>query len=282
MTMKNHMQSLGAAFAMTLGVVLAAGSGFAQDAANGSPGRDALRAEGGGIGGGSAIKSGADINGKDPGGDRGGSPNRPGVGDGARTAVSAHTGAGGVDASRTGTAPASALGTTSGSLDVGLNPGAEPIRLEGGFTGLQRRANRKTLIANVPKIPGRPPAAIGISAPPGGVNGPTARNAVSVIVLGGPSSGRNAPDFRTYVGISASGVGTPNTGGVGVGATKANAGAMDWRRPSLPSNAVTGAMPHAPVINGTTVSHIASGPGYLGGPAKDRSGINGTAIRPKH
>jgi hypothetical protein len=39
---------------------------------------------------------------------------------------------------------------------------------------------------------------------------------------------------------------------------------------------------HAAVISGTTVSHIASGPGYLGGPAKDHTGINGTAIRPKH
>jgi hypothetical protein len=30
------------------------------------------------------------------------------------------------------------------------------------------------------------------------------------------------------------------------------------------------------------MGHIASGPGYIGGPAKDRSGISGTAMRPRH
>src|SRR5258708_39655082 len=122
--MKNHMQSLGAAFAMTLCVALAAGSGLAQDVPNASSDRDASRA------------------------------------DGAR------------DESRTSTAPAGALGMTARSLDVGLNPDAVPIRLEGGLTGLQRRANRKTLIASAPKIPWSSPAAVGVGAPftPPGAN----------------------------------------------------------------------------------------------------------------
>jgi hypothetical protein len=34
-------------------------------------------------------------------------------------------------------------------------------------------------------------------------------------------------------------------------------------------------------INGTTMGRMATGPGLIGGPARDYSGINGTLIRPK-
>jgi hypothetical protein len=114
-----------------------------------------------------------------------------------------------------------------------------------------------------------------------GTIGGTARNAAGVVVpgaansaLGTPTVGRNAPDVRTSAAMGANTIGSLATAATGAGTA--------WRRPSLPSSAVTGAPPHAAVISGTTVSHIASGPGYLGGPAKDRSGINGTAIRPKY
>jgi hypothetical protein len=276
MTMNNHAQSLGAAFAMTLCLVLVAGSGFAQQAPNTGSDRDASRANGGG----SAGKGAAGSNTNDPGGDRG-NPNRPGVADAVHAGAPAHAGSGS-DASRTGSGPASGPGTTPGNLDIGSNRDVEPIRLE-GFSGLQRRANRKTLIANAPKMPGKLPAAVGITAPltPPGANGGTTRNAVSVVIPGSPSSARHAPDFRAAAASGASGPGAAYTGAVGAGIAKSNTGATDWRHPNLPSNAVAGAMPHAAVINGTTISHIASGPGYLGGPAKDRSGINGTAIRPK-
>jgi hypothetical protein len=69
---------------------------------------------------------------------------------------------------------------------------------------------------------------------------------------------------------------------VGSVATAATGAGAALRHPSLPSSAVAAAPSHAAVISGTTVSPITSGPGYLGGPAKDRFGINGTAIRPKH
>lgn len=34
-------------------------------------------------------------------------------------------------------------------------------------------------------------------------------------------------------------------------------------------------------INGTTIGHTASGSGSIGGPAKNLSGIDGTAMRPR-
>lgn len=36
------------------------------------------------------------------------------------------------------------------------------------------------------------------------------------------------------------------------------------------------------LINGTTVQHVGSGPGALGGPARVAAGINGTTFKPKH
>jgi hypothetical protein len=269
MTMNNHMQFLGGAFAGMLCAALAAAPGLAQDAATGGPGGDASRVEGG-VGDDTATKSGAHINGADPAGDHG-SANRSRAGDGSHIGVPAHD-ASGIEA-RAGAAPAGSPGLIRpGMDDLG------PIRLE-GFTGLQRRANRNALIANAPKTLARPPAAIGISAPltfPG-ANGGMGRSTASVpgtsgSAFGPLSLGRNAPDLKTSAAIGANVVGPAAATGAGAA----------WRRPSLPSSAVTGAPSHAAVISGTTVSHIASGPGYLGGPAKDRSGINGTAIRPKY
>jgi hypothetical protein len=267
-TMKSHMQFLGGTFAGMLWAALAAAPGLAQDAATGGSARDASRVEGG-VGDDAATKSGAHINGVDPGGDRG-SANRSPAGDASHIGVPAHDGSA-IEASRAGAPPTSAPGQVRPSVDD-----LGPIRLE-GFTGLQRRANRNALIANAPKTLGRPPAAIGVSAP-FTFSGGTARSAAGVpgasgSAFGPLSVGRAAPGLKT----SATGAST-----VGSVATTATGAGAAWPRPGLPASAVTGAPPHAAVISGTTVSHIASGPGYLGGPAKDRSGINGTAIRPKH
>jgi hypothetical protein len=273
MTMKNHMRFLGATFAVMLCSVLAAAPGLAQHAATDRSG------EGGGVGDGTATKSEAHF--INPGGDRSGA-NRSRAGDASHTGVSAHDGVG-VEASRAGAAPAGTPAMQAPRADAGANTDLGPIRIE-GFTGLQRRANRKALIANAPKISGRPPTAIGITAPlmfPN-ANGGTAHNAASVVApsasssaLGSLSLGRNAPDLRTSAAMGVNAVGT------NVATTVTGAGAA-WRRPTLPSSAVAAPPSHAGAISGTTVSHIASGPGYLGGPAKERSGINGTAIRPKH
>jgi hypothetical protein len=273
MTIKNLMRFLGATFAAALFAALAAAPGLAQHAATD-------RSGGGGVGDDTATKSDVHFNGVDPSGDRA-STNRSRAGDTSHIGVPPHDGFG-IEASRAGAASAGAPGTMAPRADAGANTDLGPIRLE-GFTGPQRRANRNAVIANAPKILGRPPAAIGITAPlmfPG-VNGGTAHNPASVVVpsassspLGTPSLGRNAPDLRTSAAMGANTVGSVATTITGAGGA--------WRHPSVPSGASTGAPSHGAVISGTTVSHIASGPGNLGGPAKDRSGINGTAIRPKY
>jgi len=261
MTMKNHMQFLGGAFAAMLCAALVTAPALAGDAATGGSGGDASHAEGVGD---------ARFNGPE-GGDHG-SANRSRASDTSHSGVAAHDGSG-AEAGRAA-APASAPGLIRPSPDD-----LGPIRVE-GFTGPQRRANRNPLIVLTPQIPGRPPAAIGVGAPFvfSGANGGTGRR-TSVAVpgasgsaFGTPSLGRNAPDLKASAAIGTNTIGSP--------AAAATAGPA-WHRPGLPSGAVTAPPPHAAVISGTTVSHIASGPGYVGGPAKDRSGINGTAIRPK-
>jgi hypothetical protein len=274
MTMKNPMQFLGATCAVILCAALAAAPGLAQQAATDRSG------EGGGVGDNTATKSEPHFNGADPRGEHG-SANRSRAGDASHVGVSTHDGFG-IEASHAGAAPAGAPGMMTPRADAGANTDLGPIRLE-GFTGLQRRANRNALITNAPKVPGRPPAAIGISAPFmfSGATGKTAHNSAGVVVPGASSSalgtsglGRNAADLRTSAPPGVNAIGSVATAATGAGAA--------LHHPSLPSSAVTGAPSHAAVISGTTVSHIASGPGYLGGPAKDRSGINGTAIRPKY
>jgi hypothetical protein len=156
--------------------------------------------------------------------------------------------------------------------------GAEPVRLEGGSASLQRRANRKSLIASAPNIPAAPAANIGAIAPfklPGAEGGPV-RNAIGVVVPGGSQGlGHAVPASVAPAGI---GMRSPGSGVAGAG----NVGSVDARRLAIPPNPVTSPVTHTSGINGTTMGHIASGPGSIGGPAKDRSGINGTAMRPRH
>jgi hypothetical protein len=178
------------------------------------------------------------------------------------------------NASRTG-----GVGIGDGGDIIG-GRGAEPVRLEGGSAGLQRRANRKSLIANAPNMPAAPSANIGAMLPfkRSGADGGSARNAIGVVVPGGGQGfGHAVPGSMTSAGIGARG---PGSGGVDVGAATGNV--ADARRSAIPPNAVTSPVAHTSGINGTTMGHVASGPGYIGGPAKDRSGINGTAMRPRH
>jgi hypothetical protein len=160
--------------------------------------------------------------------------------------------------------------------------GVEPVRLEGGSASLQRRANRKSLIATAPNIPAAPSAHIGAIPPfklPGADGGP-ARNAVGVVVPGGGQGfGRAVPGSIAPAGIGMRG---SESGAVGPGIAAGNVGGTDARRSAIPPNVVTSPVAHTSGINGTTMGHIASGAGSIGGPAKDRSGINGTAMRPRH
>ncbi|SRR6266478_4564216 len=178
------------------------------------------------------------------------------------------------DASRAG-----GVGIGNGGDIIG-GRGAEPVRLEGGSASLQRRANRKSLIANAPNMPAAPSANIGATPPfklPGAAGGP-ARNAIGVVVpVGGQGFGHAVPGS-----IAPAAIGVRGSGVAGAGTAAGNVGGADARRPAIPPNAVTSPVAHPSGINGTTMGHIASGSGYIGGPAKDRSGINGTAMRPRH
>jgi hypothetical protein len=153
---------------------------------------------------------------------------------------------------------------------VAAKGGVEPMTP--GAAGLQRRANLKMLIANMPKTAtGLPasntrigPAPVRASADPAG-----SRNAIGVVTLGIQTPGRSTAGFTTPAGTYVT--------GAGLGA--ANGGGANLRQMPVPPNARP---PYVTGINGTTMGHMASGPGSIGGPAKDHSGINGTFIRPKH
>jgi hypothetical protein len=160
--------------------------------------------------------------------------------------------------------------------------GAEPLRLEGGAASLQRRADRKSLIATAPNMPAAPSAHIGAIPPfklPGAEGGP-ARNAIGVVMPGGGQGfGHAVPGSVAPAAIAVRG---PGSGVAGVGTAAGTVDSANPRRLAIPPNAVTSPAAHTSGINGTTMGHVASGPGYIGGPAKDRSGINGTAMRPRH
>ena len=154
---------------------------------------------------------------------------------------------------------------------ITTNGGPDPVRPEGGSIGLQRRANLKTLIVNAPKIATGSSASntrIGPQLPRPGADGAAARNAIGVMTPGGHTSGDGLPSFTVPTGGGVTATGTPGR----------NAGGADLHRGAAPLNADP--TPHAAGLNGTSIGHIGSGPGSIGGPAKDRSGINGTFVRP--
>ena len=195
---------------------------------------------------------------------------------------------GATEASRKGAAaPTGGPGATAGAQGLALDHGNDPIRLEGGLAGLQRRANRKALTANAPKTPAGAVATTGIGAPSlrAGADGGVARNAIGIVTPGGAQgTGRAAAGFMPQTGGTASGpgIGASRPGAVGGGMATTNPGGAGLGRSAVPFNAVTAPIPRPTGINGTNMGHIASGPSSVGGPAKDRSVINGTTIRPKH
>ncbi|SRR5579871_189190 len=145
---------------------------------------------------------------------------------------------------------------------------AEPVKPEGG--SLQRRTNLRMPVVPPPKATGAPSSA-GI-APPfvrRGADGAAARNAVGVVMPSSHLPGRNTSGVSVQAG----------TGVSGAGASHGNIGGVNFQRPAVPLN--TAPTPHVTGINGTTMGHVASRPSSVGGPAKDRSGISGTGMRPR-
>jgi len=286
--MESRVKTLGAAFSVC--AVLVAGPGLAQDNApaadppQAASDRDAPRREG-------ADNGGADAKGSPAGnraGDRGANQGRPRESGAVRVNAPSRAGPG-TDAGRNGaTAPAGGLGMTPGNQGAAPDQGGNPIRLEAGWTGLQRRANRKMLIANAPKMPAGALTNPGLGPPSmrSGADAGVVRNAVGMVVpSGGRGAGHAIAGYAAHGGIGANGFvpgGATGTSAIGAGTAAGHGGGADLHRAAIPLNAVTGPAVHAAGINGTTMGHIASGPGYIGGPAKDRSGINGTALRPKH
>jgi hypothetical protein len=292
--MGSRLKTLGFVFIAAACATLAGSPGIAQEEVQ-KAGADA---SGGGGTGGGPTRNGSDTKGSDtsPTGEGGAGQNHPHDGDALRSSTSTHVGPSkqgselGVDSSRKGVnAPTGKLGTTPGAKGVTLDHGIDLITPSDGYAGLQRRAMRKALTANAPKKPAGMLANTGtnpqFTRP--GADSQTMHNAVGVVVPGnnnasGTGSGHFDPGFMA--GTRMIGVGTRATSTGAIGATGAAGGGvgMDLHRPTIPLNTVGGPTAHAAGINGTTMSHIASGPGSVGGPAKDRSGINGTILRPKH
>jgi hypothetical protein len=255
-SMESRVKSLGIAVALVLCAALAVGSGLAQEQApQAGSDRDAPPADGVGIG---AKNGRAVAKSSDAGGDRGAGQSGPREGD------AVHAGLRAVANRKGAAATPGVLGTPSSDRGVMLDHGMSPIRLSEGLAALLRRANRKTLVAITPSA--APSTNTGAHTPMRpGADGGAMRNAIGVVVPGGGQ------------GPVGTGPGT-----IGAGTPAGNVGGADVRRPAIPLNAATGPAAHTAGINSTTMGHIAFGPSYIGGPAKDRSGINGTAMRPRH
>ena len=167
-----------------------------------------------------------------------------------------------------GAATKGAAGAADGAATT--SHGIDPVTPQGGSAGLQRRANLKALVAGAPRQAAGPPTAHARVAPLPMHPGTAApRNAIGVAM---PSIGLPGHDMAS----TTTQAGTRLTG---FGSAAGNAGA-ETRRMPVPASAPPAL--HGAAINGTTMGRMSSGPGSIGGPAKDRSGINGTLIRPKH
>jgi hypothetical protein len=167
-----------------------------------------------------------------------------------------------VDAAAKGQQPDAAAATNS---DIEL------FAPRHGASGLWRRANVKTLIANAaskaPGLPAANPRVVPLPLRPG-IEVSAVRNAAGLAVPGPRPLGHDFARLTTPAG----------PGLTGGGSAAGGAGGAAHSTPA-PTNA--GMALRGTGINGTTMGRMATGPGFIGGPAKDRSGINGTLIRPK-
>jgi hypothetical protein len=220
----------------------------------------------------------------------------------------------GSDSGRTGSAPAGSGGTTgretgafgNGSSRKGLDSiatiprgkggapdhGIDLIRPDSGYAGLRRRAERQLLIANTAKKPPTGPLANVGGHPQGwqpGVDGSIVRNAVGALVPNGAAAGvggpHHWPGYMANAGGGKTGEGVSGIAGSGVaataiGTTGVGAMGMELHRPPVFHTTIAGTPIYNAGINGTSLGHVGAGPGSIGGPAKDHSGINGTGYRP--
>jgi hypothetical protein len=125
------------------------------------------------------------------------------------------------------------------------------------------------LIANASgKAAGLPAANSRVGPPPLRlrIEAAAPRNAIGVALPGMPPPGHALAGVTT--GTRTTGIGTP-------------AGSVGNQTPQMRAPTNAGPALHGAAINGTTMGRMAAGPGSIGGPAKDHSGINGTLMRPR-
>jgi hypothetical protein len=186
----------------------------------------------------------------------------------AAGADSPQAGGGPGDSVVKGAAAAPDGAATTNSRDI------EPVTPMRGAAGLQRRANLKGLIANAPPRPAGAPAGytrVGPLPAYPAAQAATARNAIGVPIPGAKPPGHDSAGIASQA--RAAGIGT-----AGIGTAPGSAGSVTHQM-QVPANA--GAALRGAGVNGTAMGHVASGPAPIGGPARDRSGINGTLMRRK-
>jgi hypothetical protein len=147
--------------------------------------------------------------------------------------------------------------------------GIDLIRPDDGYASLRRRATRSSLVATgqTKKLQVVPPVAVTPhQLSPASTSAERQRNSAGVTLpastsVGKPDSIHTLPSVSVNTGLARNSVGTSPG---------------EIHRPEIHLTA-TGAMAPVTGINGTTMGHI--GAGGIGGPAKDRSVINGSALR---
>jgi hypothetical protein len=152
------------------------------------------------------------------------------------------------------------------------NPDIDPVTPQHGPAGLQRRANLKALTADAPRQAAGVPAANTRVAPlpmRSGTAAAVPRDAIGIAMPGVRSPGHDVAGIMTQAGSRLS----------GPGAAAGNVGSATRQMP-VPTSAAPAL--NGAGLNGTTMGRMASGPASIGGPVKNRSGINGTLMRSKH
>jgi hypothetical protein len=144
--------------------------------------------------------------------------------------------------------------------------GIDLIRPDDGYANLHRRAPRSSLVAAGQKKKLPPVAVTPHQLSSARIPAEPLRNSAGAafpISTGIPDSIRTIPGGPVSTGLARNSVGVSPA---------------DIHRPDI-HLAATSMMPPVTGINGTTMGH--AGAGGVGGPAKDRSAINGSALRPR-
>jgi hypothetical protein len=146
--------------------------------------------------------------------------------------------------------------------------GIDLVRPDDGYAGLRRRATRSSLIAagQKKKLQLVPPIAVtSHHAPPAGIPAETLRNSAGVALPVSTGVGKSDA-IHSVPGVPVNTSLAKNSVGMSLG---------EIHRPEIHLTAA-GTMAPVTGINGTTMGH--GGAGGVGGPAKDRTGINGSAF----